>query len=173
MYIRREEKIMRPSAVALALFVVSWLLLAAAPGALAQVPGAVVGAVEGDAEMFTQGRIESTPLAVGSRVEAWNTITTGTGGRLFLRWDNGIVSSLGDMSNVFLATALVDGREVPRFQMVGGIVRFAATSSGRSAPYSVVTPSAQIQPEFPDQPVDFIVEVYDPSSTRITSLSET
>jgi hypothetical protein len=172
MHIRREEKIMRPSAVVLGvLVVVSWLWLTTAPCALAQVPGAVVGAAEGEAEMLTQGKIESMPLAVGSRVEAWNTITTGTGGRLFLRWDNGIVTSLGDMSNVFLSTALVDGREVPSFQVVEGIVRFAATSSGRSIPYSVVTPAAQIQPEFPDQPVDFIVEVYDPSSTRITSLS--
>jgi hypothetical protein len=171
MHIRREEKIMRLSAVALALVVVSWLWLTTAPCALAQVPGAVVGAVEGEAEMFTQGKIESLPLAAGNRVEAWNTITTGRGGRLFLRWDNGIVSSLGDMSNVFLSTAVVDGREVPNFQMVEGVVRFAGTSSGRSIPYSVVTPAAQIQPESPGQPVDFIVEVYDPSSTRITSLS--
>jgi hypothetical protein len=138
----------------------------------AAVPGAVVGAVEGQAEMLTEGKIESVQLSAGSRVDAWNTISTGRGGKLFLRWDDGTMTSSGEMSNVFLSTSLVDGREVPSFQIMGGVVRVATTlPSGRPAPYSVMTPAAQIQPESPDQPVDFVVEVYDPSATLITVLS--
>ncbi len=54
-------------------------------------------------------------------------------------------------------------------QVIEGIVRVATGQSPRSiAPYSVVTPVASIEPASFNEPVDFIVEVYDPSTTVIT-----
>ncbi len=172
MYLRRQKKPKRPSAIVLgAILVASWMWLSMGH-AVAEAPGAVVGAVEGEAEMLTEGKIESIPLAAGSRVQAWNSVTTGRGSRLFLRWDDGVVTSSGEMSNIFLSTALVNGSEVPSFQVVGGIVRVAGSPpSARPTRYSVMTPAAHIQPESSDQPADFVVEVYDPSATLVTVLS--
>ncbi len=86
MYVTRKKKHKRPSAIVLgALLLASWMWLPQGL-ALAAVPGAVVGAVEGEAEMLTEGKIESIPLAAGNRVHAWNSVTTGRGSRLFLRW---------------------------------------------------------------------------------------
>jgi len=133
---------------------------------------ASVEAVEGQAEIPGEGEGAQEPLRVGHLVSTWQTVTTGQDGKLLLRWDLGIVSSQGALSTLFLSSRAANGGEVQDFQLVEGVLRVSTDDrkSSPTGPYSVTTPIALIQPVSSAEPVDFIVETYDPSSTVVTVL---
>ncbi|MBI4962701.1 MAG: hypothetical protein HY913_05430 [Desulfomonile tiedjei] len=131
-------------------------------------PSATVAAIQGEGEVTLEGREESQKLRSGDTVQAWNSISTGENSRLFLNWDNGVGTSMGDFSSLFLSRGQTATGESDIFQVVEGIVRVATGRSGGAAPYSLVTPVALIEPAAFDQPADFIVEVYDSSTTVLT-----
>ncbi len=58
-------------------------------------PSALVGALQGEAEVFWEGQQEEKKLKAGETVQPWNTITTDQNTRLLLQWSNGLVTSSG------------------------------------------------------------------------------
>ena len=131
--------------------------------------GAVVGAIEGEAEVSGDTGQEIQKLASGSAVNPGDAVFTEEKGKLLLRWDSGLMGSLGEFSSILVLPEDVGG-PATNIQMTDGIFRLSVDPRGgsRPTPYSVTTAVASIQPESYDQPVDFIVESYDPSSTVIT-----
>ncbi|MEW6532520.1 MAG: hypothetical protein AB1473_16935 [Thermodesulfobacteriota bacterium] len=133
---------------------------------------ASVEAVEGRAEIPGEGEGAQEPLQVGHLVSTWQTVTTGQDGKLLLRWDLGILSSQGALSTLFMSSRAANGGEAADFQLVEGVLRISTDErkGGPAGPYGVTTPTAYIQPVSLAEPVDFIVETYDPSSTVVTVL---
>ena len=131
--------------------------------------GAVVGAIEGEAEVSGDTGQEIEKLASGSAVNPGDAVSTEEKSKLLLRWDSGLMGSLGEFSSILVLPEDVGG-PATNIQMTDGIFRLSVDprSGSRPTPYSVTTAVASIQPESYDQPVDFIVESYDPSSTVIT-----
>ena len=151
----------------LCLSVLPWLSPSRAEAAATA--GAVVGALEGEAEVSGDTGQEIEKLASGSAVNPGDAISTEEKSKLLLRWDSGLMGSLGEFSSILLLPEDVGG-PATNIQMTDGIFRLSVDPRGgsRPTPYSVTTSMASIQPESYDQPVDFIVESYDPSSTVIT-----
>lgn len=153
--------------VVLCLSVLPWLSL---PRAEAAAPaGAVVGALEGEAEVSADTGQEIEKLASGSAINPGDAIFTEEKSKLLLRWDSGLMGSLGEFSSILVLPEDVGG-PATNIQMTDGIFRLSVDprSGSRPTPFTVSTAVASIQPESYDQPVDFIVESYDPSSTVIT-----
>jgi hypothetical protein len=71
-----------------------------------------------------------------------------------------------------LSFRAVNGGEAADFQLVEGVLRISTDErkGGPTGPYGVTTPTAYIQPVSLAEPVDFLVETYDPSSTVVTVL---
>jgi len=151
----------------LCLSVLPWLSPSRAEAAATA--GAVVGALEGEAEVSADTGQEIEKLDSGSAVNPGDAISTEEKSKLLLRWDSGLMGSLGEFSSILLLPEDVGG-PATNIQMTDGIFRLSVDPRGgsRPTPYSVTTSMASIQPESYDQPVDFIVESYDPSSTVIT-----
>ncbi len=131
--------------------------------------GAVVAAIEGEAELSGSSGQETGQLQTGGVVKSDDAASTGPKSKLLLNWDSGLTASLGEYSSILLLPEDVNA-PATNIQMSDGILRLAWNRPGASPPqpYSVSTPVASIQPESYDQPVDFIVESYDPTSTVIT-----
>lgn len=130
---------------------------------------AVVGAIEGEAELSGSSGQETGQLQTGGVVKSDDAASTGPKSKLLLNWDSGLTASLGEYSSILLLPEDVNA-PATNIQMSDGIMRLAwnRPGAGPPKPYSVSTPVASIQPESYDQPVDFIVESYDPTSTVIT-----
>jgi hypothetical protein len=135
-------------------------------------PQATVQAVQGDASAVVDQDQEPAKLAVGSVVEAWNTVSTSENGKLFLKWKTGLLNSLGSASSMFLATRETEHGPADVIEMTQGLLRVTKPSGGSSGPpYMVLTPAASIEPVSKDEPVDFIVEVYVPTTAVVTVIS--
>lgn len=135
-------------------------------------PTASVAAIEGEAKVFAESQEQPVILAPGVNVGAWSTITTGTQARLLLNWGSRLVTSMGDMSSLFVSVEDRPDGNVAQFQVIEGIVRVAtAEGVGPVGPYAVLTPAAAIQPLDYSQPLDVIVESYDPTTTAVTVLA--
>jgi len=158
------------TALSAALAVMSWSYPTPSIAQSGGAPSATVAAIQGQGEVILEGMEEQKSLQSGDNVQAWNSITTSEKSRLYLKWDNGVATSLGDFSSIFLSPEQTPGGgAIDIFQIVGGIVRVATDQSkGVNAPFAVMTPVALIEPTNLDQPADFIVEVYDPSTTVLT-----
>ncbi|MGB6064200.1 MAG: hypothetical protein WBG50_05305, partial [Desulfomonilaceae bacterium] len=131
--------------------------------------GAVVAAIEGEAELSGSSGQETGQLQTGGVVKSDDAASTGPKSKLLLNWDSGLTASLGEYSSILLLPEDVNA-PATNIQMSDGILRLVWNRPGASPPqpYSVSTPVASIQPESYDQPVDFIVESYDPTSSVIT-----
>ena len=139
---------------------------------VAGAPRAAVQAVQGDANVTVDRDQEPTKLAVGSMVDAWNTVSTNENGKLFLKWETGMLNSIGGSSSIFLASRETERGPVDTIEMTEGLLRVTKQSGGGAGtPYMVVTPAASIEPANYDEPVDFIVEVYVPTTAVITVVS--
>ena len=122
---------------------------------------AAVEAVQGDANVTVDRDQEPVKLAVGKMVDAWNTVSTNENSKLFLKWETGLLNSLGGSSSIFLASRETERGPVDTIEMTEGILRVTKQSGGGAVtPYMVVTPAASIATANSDEPVDFIVEVY-------------
>ncbi|MGA8831903.1 MAG: hypothetical protein WB554_09875, partial [Desulfomonilaceae bacterium] len=135
-------------------------------------PRAVVKAIQGDANMVVDRDKGPTKLAVGSMVDAWNTVSANGNGKLLLKWKTGILNSIGASSSIFLATKDTDRGPADVIEMTEGLLRVTRDGGGGAiTPYMVVTPAASIEPVNSEEPVDFIVEVYIPTTTVVTVVS--
>jgi len=154
----------------LCLFALPWLSPPRAEAAATA--GAVVGALEGEAGVSGDTGQELQRLDSGSAVNPGDAVFTEEKGKLLLRWDSGLMGSLGEFSSILLLPQDVGGPATD-IQMTDGIFRLSADprAGSRPIPYSVTTAVAYIQPESYDQPVDFIVESYDTGSTVVTVVS--
>ncbi len=169
-------KIPRISGMKLAIFIVAMCVIVAGPASsdakAAKALRAAVQAVQGEATMTVGPDQEPAKLAVGKMVEAWNTVSTNENSKLFLKWETGLLNSLGGSSSIFLASRETKDGPVDTIEMTEGLLRVTQKSGGGAgAPYMVVTPAASIEPVNSDEPVDFIVEVYVPTTAVITVLS--
>ncbi len=171
-----KKKNLRVSGMKLAIFIVAMCVIAAGPASsdakAAQALRAAVQAVQGDASMTVGPDQEPAKLTVGKMVEAWNTVSTNENSKLFLNWETGLLNSLGGSSSIFLASRETKSGPVDTIEMTEGLLRVTQKSGGGGgAPYMVVTPAASIEPVNSDEPVDFIVEVYVPTTAVITVVS--
>ncbi len=130
---------------------------------------AVVGAIEGQAEVSGDTGQELKKLDAGNPVNPGDAVTTEEKTRLLLRWDSGLMGALGEFSSILLLPEQAGGPATD-IQIADGILRLVLDRPGVTppVPYSVTTAVASIQPESYDQPVDFIVESYDSTATVVT-----
>ncbi len=170
-----KTKMTRAGSVKLAIVIaVACVTLAGPTSSNAQVvgpPRAAVQAVQGDANVAVDRDQEPKKLAVGTMVDAWNTVSTNENGKLLLKWETGILNSIGGSSSIFLATRETERGPVDVIEMTEGLLRVTKKSGGALTPYMVVTPAASIEPATNDEPVDFIVEVYVPATAIVTVIS--
>ena len=85
-----KTKMTRTGGVKLAIFIAvvcaTWGGPASSDAQVGGAPRAVVQAVQEDAKLAVDRDQEPTRLAVGSMVDAWNTVSTNENGKLFLKW---------------------------------------------------------------------------------------
>jgi hypothetical protein len=129
-------------------------------------------AVKGDAYIPSSEEDEKKFLRDGDSIAPWQTLFTDTDGFLLLSWNTEILTSIGPDSNIFLSSREVDGRTMADLQLIDGQLRVAPDENrmSHSLSYTVTTPSAMIWPDSQNGPVDFVVEVHDPSTTIVTVL---
>jgi uncharacterized protein YjbI with pentapeptide repeats len=172
-----KSKISRIRNIKLVIFItilcfsaIPWLFPSAASAATAT--GATVAAIDGRAEVSPDTGEEMKKLDLGSAINPGDAVSTEQKSKLLLRWDSGLAASLGEFSSILLLPENAGGPATD-IQMADGILRLSMNpqSGSRPLPYSVTTAVASIEPESYDQPVDFIVESYDPTSTVITVLA--
>jgi hypothetical protein len=107
--------------------------------------GAVVGAIEGEAEVSADTGQEIEKLASGSAVNPGDAVSTEEKSKVLLRWDSGLMGSLGEFSSILVLPEDVGG-PATNIQMTDGIF-VCLWTRGRSAhAYSVTTAVASIQP---------------------------
>jgi hypothetical protein len=173
---RAMKKKFRVSGMQLAIFIVAMCVIVTGPvssdAKAAKALRAAVQAVQGDATMTMGPDQEPAKLTVGKMVEAWNTVSTNENSKLLLKWETGLLNSLGGFSSIFLASRETKSGPVDTIEMTEGLLRVTQKSGGGAgAPYMVVTPAASIEPVNNDEAVDFIVEVYLPTTAVITVVS--
>jgi hypothetical protein len=135
-------------------------------------PLAVVEAVQGTVDMTGAGTHEPEELQYGDMVNWWDTITTNAGGKLFLKWNTGVLTSLGGSSSVSIDRREAEGGPVKVLGLTEGVLRVTKRSGGGNVtPYVVTTPEASIEPLDYDAPVDFVVEVRSPTMSVITVIT--
>ncbi len=141
-------------------------------GQAAAAPQAVVQAVQGDATVAVDQDQEPVGLAPGSTIDAWNTVSTDEASKLFVRWNTGILNSLGELTSIFLTSSQTERGPMDSFEMTEGMFRVTSQRGTPTlTPYRVMTPSASIEPVNYDEPTDFIVEVHVPTTTVVTVIS--
>ena len=86
--------------------------------------GAVVGAIEGEAEVSGDTGQEIQKLASGSAVNPGDAVSTEEKGKLLLRWDSGLMGSLGEFSSILVLPEDVGG-PATNIQMTDGIFRLS------------------------------------------------
>jgi hypothetical protein len=133
---------------------------------------AIVGAVQGTVEITAAGAQKPLRLMYGDMVSIWDTITTNADGKLFLKWETGVLTSLGGSSSVSIARREAAGRPVNVLKMTAGVLRVTKPSGGgNSTPYMVSIPGATIEPLDFDAPGDFVVEVQSPTVSAVTVIA--
>ena len=130
---------------------------------------ATVESLQGTAQALTGEEPTQEELRTGSLVRPWDSVSVDEKSKLLLSWKNGLLGSIGELSDVSLASEETQGQEVPSIQVIDGIFRFTSQPQ-RVAFFSVNTPLVSIYPAT-DEPVDFSVEVYTPESTLVTVFS--
>lgn len=160
---------MRLLSILAVLLLSSWLL----PGwAHSEETVAVVQDLQGDVTAYQGSLMEIKKLEKGSKIELSSIVNTGGKSKLLLRWQQGLFASLGESSSISSARE-GDTRQASRIQIIQGIARFSTDKSEGNPAFSyvVATPMVSIQSDPVDQPVDYMVEMSDSSSTILTILS--
>jgi hypothetical protein len=132
-----------------------------------------VAAIEGNARALAESDESPTPLRNGDAVDSWKMISTDAKSKLLLRWGGGLLGSMGEYTSIILTSTQGPGGEIPNISVMEGALRVATDRQAGEMPaaFAVTTPAGLIQAEFTGEPVDFIVEVYEPSKFELTVLS--
>ncbi|MFZ5865615.1 MAG: hypothetical protein ACOYXY_07030 [Thermodesulfobacteriota bacterium] len=165
------SKLMAASTVFLLVFA-GWLHLNAPVVWAKDSSGAVVKAVEGKAEIMGQDPAATRSLQTGMRVKALEPVHTDEKSKVLLRWDRGLLASMAEFSFVVPSTVGDTDSSPLNISLLDGLLRVASdaqTANGK--PFYVTTPILLIQPQNPAEPVDFVVETYEPGSTSVTVIS--
>ncbi len=91
------------------------------------VPTGTVAAIQGEGLVTLEGEQQENQLQSGDLVQAWNAISSGQNSRVYLQWDSGVATSLGDFSSIFLSPEDTPTGEMKLFQIMEGIVRVAGS----------------------------------------------
>ncbi len=132
---------------------------------------AVVQAVQGQAEALPADYQESVKLEQGARVEPSNIISTNKDSKLLLSWTDRLYVSLAEYSS--LSFDFRDQKAVPHVQLIEGLARITNSGlhSNSESDHVLSTPLATVRPADPNQPIDYIVEIYSPTTTIVSILS--
>lgn len=135
-------------------------------------PVAVVKAAQGHTNATAESGHKPESLTYGTIVHVGETITTNAHSKVLLKWETGMLTSLGELSSCYLGSEQGESGSVKVLEMVNGILRVTKQGRGGNAtPYMVTVPGASIEPEDYDRPVDFTVELYSPTMSIITVVS--
>jgi hypothetical protein len=159
-------------AIAIACFAWAWPHRSDAQGASS--PVAMVDAVHGRSDITSARNPSPTLLTVGRPVNVGATISTNKSSKVFLQWETGMKTSLGEVSSISLAQKEDRNGFVNLIDLNEGVVRVTKQSGGGNlTPYKVTTPVASIEPLNYYEPVDFLVESYTPTTSAVSALSGT
>ncbi len=174
MTIEKTRFQIKESAVVIAVMCFAWVW---PPGSDAQVvssPLAMVEAVNGSADITAKPNQEPTALTVGDIINTGATISANERSKVFLQWETGIRTSLGEVSSISLAQKQDQKGFVNLVDLKEGIVRVTKQSGGGNmTPYKVTTPVASIEPLNYNEPVDFLIEAYTPTTSAVSVISGT
>ncbi len=133
---------------------------------------AVAQNIQGEATEYQAGYKSIVKLSQGSKIEPYSVINTGTKSKLMLRWSEGFFSSMGESSSISSAGERGSG-PADQIQMIQGIARFTSDKdvTNPSFDHTVTTPTVSIRPDEANQPVDYVLEVDDSSTTILTVLT--
>ncbi len=135
-------------------------------------PFAVVEGVQGTVDITAAGNRNPVKLMYGDMVNVWDTINTDAGSKLFLKWETGLLSSIGGSSSISIRRSESENGPVDVLRMTVGVLRITKLSGGGNVtPYMVSIPGATIEPMNYNAPVDFIVEVQSPTVSAVTVIS--
>jgi hypothetical protein len=133
---------------------------------------AEVLALQGVADANQVGSPNMTKLDKGSQIEPFMTISTGAKSKLVLRWQNGMISTLGESSSISSRSENGEG-PVSKIQMISGVARFTIDGKGNdsSLAYTVESPTMSVRPDAVERSADYALEIPDPSTTILTVFS--
>lgn len=135
-------------------------------------PVAVVEGVQGVAGLTVESGRKPESLTYGTIVHTLETITTNPNSKLLLKWETGILTSLGGLTSLYLGTEEGETGSVDVLEMSKGVVRVTKRSGGGNvSPYKVTVPEGSVEPVDYDAPVDFIVETYSPTMSIVTVIT--
>ncbi|AFM27387.1 hypothetical protein [Desulfomonile tiedjei] len=132
---------------------------------------AVVQAVQGQAEALPADFQESAKLEQGARVKPSDIISTNKDSKVLLLWTDRLYASLAEYSS--LSFDFQDRKAVPHVQLIEGLARITNSGlhSNSESDHVLSTPLATVRPVDPNQPIDYIVEIYSPTTTIVSILS--
>jgi hypothetical protein len=171
-----KTKIMTPHGLALTALIAAacfaWSYPSLSIAATTDAPLAVVEGIQGTVDMNQPGVHKPLKLIYGDMVNLWDTITTDAGSKLFLKWETGMLTSIGGSSSLSFGRSESANGPVNVLKMNTGVLRVTKLSGGGNvAPYMVSIPGATIAPMNFNAPVDFIVEVESPTVSAVTVIA--
>ncbi len=136
----------------------------------ADMKAATIEAIEGVADTSSDTKPDLVKLQHGDRIDLWNSVSTGATSKLLVRLDDSLWVSMGQFSSLMFSDHAADSPQGRSVDITEGIVRISSMGAigANPRPYSVTTPLVVVQPESPADPVDFVVEVYDPATAVVT-----
>ena len=152
------------------LAILGFIILMPGPSFSQETP-ALVQAVQGQAEVLPADYQDSEKLEQGAQVKSSSIVSTSKDSKLLLLWTDRLFASLAEYSSLSFDSG--DQRDVPHLQLIEGLARITNSglrSDGESN-HMVSTPLATVRPADPNQPVDYIVEIYSPTTTIVSVLS--
>ncbi|MGO9120802.1 MAG: hypothetical protein ACLQPD_24730 [Desulfomonilaceae bacterium] len=137
-------------------------------------PLAMVDAVQGNSEITSEQNQEPTKLTIGRTIDPGNTISTSEQSKVFIQWETGMRTSLGEVSSISFEQRENQNGLLNFIEVNQGVLRVTKQSGGGNVtPYKVITPVASIEPFNYDKPVDFVIEVYTPTRMAVSVISGT
>jgi hypothetical protein len=137
-------------------------------------PMAMVDAVQENSEIASEQNQESTRLTIGRTIDPGNTISTSEQSKVFIQWETGMRTSLGEVSSISFEQRENQNGLLNFVEVNQGVLRVTKESGGGNVtPYKVITPVASIEPIDYDKPVDFVIEVYTPTRMAVSVISGT
>lgn len=137
-------------------------------------PMAMVDAVQGNSEITSEQNKEPTKITIGRTIDPGDTISTGGQSKVFIQWETGMRTSLGEVSSISFEQRANQNGLLNFIEVNQGVLRVSKESGGGNlTPYKVITPVASIEPFDYNKPVDFVIEVNTPTTLAVSVISGT